>query len=417
MAINYSVYSINCDSPPVFLGMSGFTGGSGQYEYAPQTFNSETAANNYNSGFSTVVPGNNPVFSGVFSGQTYWVLARDTNNTSDRLAKSITMCSVDPGVTSTPTPTPTNTPTQTGTAAVTSTPTPTPTNTTTPTNTPTNTTTPTTTSTKTPTPTNTQTQTNTASVTPTPSETPNVCKTYNLNGGTTDTTFTYRDCNGFLNTTQVGAFRTLTVCATQVTIINGNGSYVSIGSCPLPTTTPTSTPTNTPTNTTTPTKTPTNTPTNTTTPTNTPTKTATNTPTPTQTQTGTPSVTSTPTPTKTPTNTPTNTTTPTKTPTNTPTNTQTGTAAVTPTKTATSTPTPTQTGTASVTPTPTPTFFFTGFSADQQYAYTIDILGGFSGGTAPEGAIAPHPIFTDENGVPIQQLNGITLGGFNGLNN
>jgi len=95
----------------------------------------------------------------------------------------------------------------------------------------------------------------------------------------------------------------------------------------------------------------------------------------------------------------------------TPTPTPSGTPAVTP------TPTQTQTGTASVTPTPTPTFFFTGFSADQQYAYTIDILGGFSGGTAPAGAIAPHPIFLNENGVPVQQLNGITLGGFNGLNN
>jgi hypothetical protein len=97
--------------------------------------------------------------------------------------------------------------------------------------------------------------------------------------------------------------------------------------------------------------------------------------------------------------------------------TNTGTPAVTPTKTSTPTVTSTPTGTPPATPTPTPTFFFTGFSADQQYAYTIDILGGFSGGTAPDGAIAPHPIFTDENGVPVQQLNGITLGGFNGLNN
>ena len=72
MAINYSVYSINCDSPPVFLGMSGFTGGSGVYEYAPTTFSSESGATSYNSGFSSVnnTPGNTPVFSGVFSGQT-----------------------------------------------------------------------------------------------------------------------------------------------------------------------------------------------------------------------------------------------------------------------------------------------------------------------------------------------------------
>jgi len=45
------------------------------------------------------------------------------------------------------------------------------------------------------------------------------------------------------------------------------------------------------------------------------------------------------------------------------------------------------------------------------------MLGSFSGGTAPSGATAPHPIFTDANGVPYAQLNAITLGGFNGLNN
>ena len=119
--------------------------------------------------------------------------------------------------------------------------------------------------------------------------------------------------------------------------------------------------------------------------------------------------------------------TPTVTPTVTPTNTPTGTAAVTPTPTrtaaVTSTPTPTQTGTAAVTPTPTPTptpsqYPFSGLSADSQYAYTLDILGSFSGGSADfSGAYAPHPIYTDANGVPYAQLNAITIGGFNGLNN
>jgi hypothetical protein len=239
---------------------------------------------------------------------------------------------------------------------------------------------------------------------------------------------------------------------------NAGSVVLQIG--PLPTPTPTVTPTNTETPTNTPSETATQTPTTTETPTNTPSVTpsvtATQTPTQTTTQTGTPAVTPTSTSTQTPTNTTTPTNTPTQTqtgtpavtptstttqtPTNTststptstvnpvsptPTNTQTGTVSVTPTPTPTQTgtasvtptPTNTQTGTASVTPTPTPTFFFTGFSADQQYAYTIDILGGFSGGTAPAGAIAPHPIFLNENGVPVQQLNGITLGGFNGLNN
>jgi hypothetical protein len=60
----------------------------------------------------------------------------------------------------------------------------------------------------------------------------------------------------------------------------------------------------------------------------------------------------------------------------------------------------------------------TGFSVNVQYAYTLEILGSFSGGSADfSGAYAPHPIFTDANGVPYAQLNAITLGGFNGLNN
>jgi hypothetical protein len=47
------------------------------------------------------------------------------------------------------------------------------------------------------------------------------------------------------------------------------------------------------------------------------------------------------------------------------------------------------------------------------------MLGNVSGGTYlnPSGTTAPHPIFTDAYGVPYAQLNAITLGGFNGLNN
>jgi len=194
-----------------------------------------------------------------------------------------------------------------------------------------------------------------------------------------------------------------------------------------PTPTTTQTPTKTPTPTSTSTATPT--PTSTSTAIPSPTGTAAVTPTPTTTQTGTAAVTPTPTVTQTgtaavtPTQTPTSTATPTMTPSNTPT----GTAAVTPTPTVTQTgtaavtptPTITQTGTASVTPTPTPSQYpFTGLSADQQYAYTLAILGSFSGGSADfDGAYAPHPIYTDANGVPYAQLNAITLGGFNGLNN
>ena len=60
----------------------------------------------------------------------------------------------------------------------------------------------------------------------------------------------------------------------------------------------------------------------------------------------------------------------------------------------------------------------TGYTSDNQYAYTLDILGSFSGGSANfSGAYAPHPIYSDADGNTFEQLNAITLGGFNGLNN
>jgi hypothetical protein len=56
-----------------------------------------------------------------------------------------------------------------------------------------------------------------------------------------------------------------------------------------------------------------------------------------------------------------------------------------------------------------------------QYDYSIEILGDFSGGTAPEGAVAPHPvavsISTGLTGNTVTDLSAITLGGVNGLNN
>lgn len=201
--------------------------------------------------------------------------------------------------------------------------------------------------------------------------------------------------------------------------------------------TPTPTPSVTPTKTPTPTPTPTVTSTATQTPSPTPTGTSTSTPTPSPTTTGTP--TQTPTNSSTPTQTPTNTATPTQTPTNsptpnvtttpTPTPTQTGTPNVTPTttptNTTTNTPTPTQTGTPPATPTqtptPSPTPFYTGISVNELYEYSADILGSFSGGTLPPGTVVPHPEYASDlqNGETIQvvQLNAITLGGLNGLNN
>ena len=287
------------------------------------------------------------------------------------------------------------------------TPTPTPTNTKTPTVTPTNT------------PTNTKTPTVTPTNTPTPSNTPGVCKTYELYGGSGDTSFVGKNCNGFGFTVTVQAGQTLTTCAKEIIIVSGNGTFISIGSCPLPTPTPSVTssvtPTNTPTPSVTSSVTPTNTPTQTKTPTNTPTQTKTPTNTPTKTLTNTP----TNTPTKTSTVTPTQTKTPTNTPTNTSTPTNTGTPAITSTK----TPTPTNTKTPSITPTNTPTPSitpnWTGLSVNQQYAYTNEIEGSYSGGTWNSSlGNVPHAIYSNQNGnIPIIQDNSVALGGFNGLNN
>ena len=60
-------------------------------------------------------------------------------------------------------------------------------------------------------------------------------------------------------------------------------------------------------------------------------------------------------------------------------------------------------------------------SANTQYNYSIEILGGFSGGTGPVGSVAPHPvsvsISTGLTGNTVTDLSAIALGGFNGLNN
>jgi len=198
---------------------------------------------------------------------------------------------------------------------------------------------------------------------------------------------------------------------------------------PTPTATVTKTPTQTPTNT--PSKTPTNTPTQTQTPTNTPTLTktptpsvtTTHTPTPSVTTTNTPTLTKTPTPSVTTTNTVTPSVTSTKTPTPSVTPTNTGTPNVTPTNTVTKTPTGTPTGTPAVTPshtpTPTPTPFYTGISVNALYQYTNDMFGSFSGGTwqTSYGPV-PYAIYTNNNGTEeVTQLNAISIGGFNGLNN
>jgi hypothetical protein len=52
-----------------------------------------------------------------------------------------------------------------------------------------------------------------------------------------------------------------------------------------------------------------------------------------------------------------------------------------------------------------------------KYAYTIGILGDFSGGTAPAGSVAPHPVAISGTGTTVNDLSAIALGGFQGLNN
>lgn len=107
----------------------------------------------------------------------------------------------------------------------------------------------------------------------------------------------------------------------------------------------------------------------------------------------------------------------TATPTPSPTVTPSITASVTPTGTPTGTPPNTPTNT----PTPSPTPFYSGISVNAFYEYTAAMEGSFSGGTLPPGTVVPHPEWASDlnNGGTIQvvQLNAVTLGGFNGLNN
>jgi hypothetical protein len=61
------------------------------------------------------------------------------------------------------------------------------------------------------------------------------------------------------------------------------------------------------------------------------------------------------------------------------------------------------------------------YSANTYYDYSIEILGDFSGGTAPAGQTAPHPIAYSEkrnaSGDTVIDLSAIVIGGVNGLNN
>jgi hypothetical protein len=88
-------------------------------------------------------------------------------------------------------------------------------------------------------------------------------------------------------------------------------------------------------------------------------------------------------------------------------------------------PTPSSTPLPPVPPGPSPTPSSTpiplsGISVNAKYEYTAAMMGVYSNGMIVEptsNIFIPHPVYTDENGVPYVQMNAITIGGFNGLNN
>ena len=223
----------------------------------------------------------------------------------------------------------------------------------------------------------------------------------------------------FTGLTTVGCYEIVDTAEPGIGIDVVNTMSTNYGDCSTClTNNPTPTPTQTMTKTPTPTPTQTNTPTQTKTPTQTPTNTIT------------PTKTTTPTNTKTPTNTPTNTSSVTPTTTVTPsiTTTKTPTPSITPTKTVTPSVTTTKTPTPSVTttktPTPTPSETPYGiFEVNKYYEYGTGQTGSFSGGTWDTSLDdVPHPesyanLAQDGKKGTIIQMNAITIGGFNGLNN
>jgi hypothetical protein len=60
-------------------------------------------------------------------------------------------------------------------------------------------------------------------------------------------------------------------------------------------------------------------------------------------------------------------------------------------------------------------------NVNQQYAYTGQILGVYSGGTTVPGTYAPHPVavsyMNSSTGDTVTDLSAIVIGGINGINN
>lgn len=64
----------------------------------------------------------------------------------------------------------------------------------------------------------------------------------------------------------------------------------------------------------------------------------------------------------------------------------------------------------------------TGYTVNDYYEYTPEMLGSFSGGTLPAGTEVPHPGYastslSNSGSCVAIQMNCVTLGGFAGLNN
>jgi len=200
--------------------------------YPGATYNE--ACGQYNS--TTTIYGEQPIFdeNTEFFNSVYGPVTIDmsgyyqTSATVIQLNSDGTLTNGIYNLCTTLTPTPTVTTTQTPTVTSTQTPTVTSTNTQTPTVTPTNTETPT----NTPTVTNTQTNTPTVTTTNTPTPSNAFCKRYSLYGGnTTDTAFVIVDCNGFAYVETINATTTQQVCASQIIIVNGDGSFTYLNPC------------------------------------------------------------------------------------------------------------------------------------------------------------------------------------------
>jgi len=99
-------FTLTAGCNPQEIILTNFSGGSGQWDWGVGAFASESEALNTSS-WNNIAQSYNTLGFQTDSDGTFWVAVRDRNNTSNKIAKSVTISCV------TPTPTPTNTPTGT----------------------------------------------------------------------------------------------------------------------------------------------------------------------------------------------------------------------------------------------------------------------------------------------------------------